>query len=103
MIRQKMPLYNVALLLHGEVTECFSQRLPQFPIQRLLPALRFLYHMILAFHFAWAKLYTPSTNYSRPVNFERFTAGRLSYIPGIVILYESLRHSRGFTQEKLFR
>ena len=26
---------------------------------------------------------------SRPVNFERFTAGRLSYIPGIVKLYES--------------
>jgi hypothetical protein len=26
---------------------------------------------------------------SRPVNFERFTAGRLSFIPGIVKLYES--------------
>jgi hypothetical protein len=32
---------------------------------------------------------------SRPVSFERFTAGRLSFIPGIVKLYESPSRSRG--------
>src|SRR5450759_4606402 len=32
MIGQKVPLYNVAILLHGEVTKCFSQILPHFPI-----------------------------------------------------------------------
>jgi len=51
MIGQKVPLYNVAILLHGEVTKCFSQILPQFPIQHLLPALRYPHHMILAFPF----------------------------------------------------
>ena len=37
------------------------------------------------------------------VNFERFTVGRLSYIPGIVKLLESPDFSRGFTLKKLIR
>src|SRR6266508_2126520 len=50
-VHHQVPFLDPALLLLRQPTKNFPQVLPQFPVQRLPPALRYEHHVVLALPF----------------------------------------------------